>query len=119
MFIVLCVLVYYRVMPTWNFLLFPMLMLYMEIGDRHRFRAVNHGDGGSIQGCATGHAGFFIRSFMYSPVVYPFSSIPEPYRLYYSLKTLVGVIEGFRSCLLGTAVPWIPIYLGFGEGPWS
>ena len=113
MFIVFCVLVYYRVMPTWNFLLFPMLMMYMMgivIGFglwtsamAIRFRDVRRA------------MPFFIRTFMYSaPVVYPFSSIPEPYRLYYSLNPLVGVIEGFRSCLLGTAVPWIPIYLGLG-----
>lgn len=37
-----------------------------------------------------------------SPVVYPTSMIPEKYRFLYSLNPLSGVIEGFRSILLGT-----------------
>ena len=37
-----------------------------------------------------------------SPVVYPTSIIPEKYRFIYSLNPLSGVIEGFRSILLGT-----------------
>jgi len=37
-----------------------------------------------------------------SPVVYPTSMIPGKYRFLYSLNPLSGVIEGFRSILLGT-----------------
>ena len=37
-----------------------------------------------------------------SPVVYPASMVPEKYRFIYSLNPLTGVIEGFRSVLLGT-----------------
>lgn len=37
-----------------------------------------------------------------SPVVYPTSMVPEKYRFIYSLNPLSGVIEGFRSILLGT-----------------
>ena len=36
------------------------------------------------------------------PVVYPTSMVPEKYRFVYSLNPLSGIIEGFRSILLGT-----------------
>jgi lipopolysaccharide transport system permease protein len=41
-----------------------------------------------------------------APIVYSASSIPETYRFLYSLNPLVGVIEGFRACLLGTPYEW-------------
>ena len=37
-----------------------------------------------------------------SPIVYPASMLPEKYRLAYALNPMVGVVEGFRSALLGT-----------------
>lgn len=36
-----------------------------------------------------------------SPVAYPTSLVPEPWRLLYGLNPMVGVIEGFRWALLG------------------
>jgi len=52
--------------------------------------------------------GFFVRLLMYAaPVVYPASLVPAQFRLWYGLNPLVGVIEGFRSALLGTIpMPW-------------
>jgi homopolymeric O-antigen transport system permease protein len=51
---------------------------------------------------------FGIQMFMYAcPVVYPTSLISEKWRLVYALNPMVGVIEGFRSALLGTILmPW-------------
>jgi lipopolysaccharide transport system permease protein len=51
---------------------------------------------------------FVVQLLMYAaPVVYPASLIPERYQLLYALNPMVGVIEGFRSALLGTrAMPW-------------
>jgi lipopolysaccharide transport system permease protein len=49
---------------------------------------------------------FLIQVWMYaSPVVYPLSLVPERWRLLYSLNPMVGIIEGFRWTLLGTAAP--------------
>jgi lipopolysaccharide transport system permease protein len=49
---------------------------------------------------------FLIQIWMFaSPVAYPVSLIPERWRLLYSLNPMVGVIEGFRWTLLGTAAP--------------
>jgi lipopolysaccharide transport system permease protein len=40
-----------------------------------------------------------------SPVFYPIGSVPEQFRLIYSLNPMAGVIEGFRWALLGTPRP--------------
>ncbi len=47
--------------------------------------------------------GFLLQAWMFSsPVIYPMSMVPEKYHLIYALNPLVGIIEGFRSILLGT-----------------
>lgn len=57
---------------------------------------------------------FAVQLLMYAaPVVYPTSLIPERYQLLYALNPMVGVIEGFRSALLGTRdMPWDLIAVG-------
>lgn len=48
---------------------------------------------------------FLIQFGMYvSPVGFSSSVIPERWRLVYSLNPMVGVIDGFRWCIQGTAV---------------
>jgi len=37
-----------------------------------------------------------------SPVAYPSSLVPAPWRTLYALNPMAGVIEGFRWALLGT-----------------
>lgn len=49
-----------------------------------------------------------------SPVVYPASLVPEPYRFLYGLNPMAGVIEGFRWALLGTQVPGAMILVSVG-----
>ena len=50
---------------------------------------------------------FVIRMLLYSaPILYTASSIPDQYRLLYSLNPIVAVVEGYRACLLGTPMPW-------------
>ncbi len=50
---------------------------------------------------------FAMRMLMYSaPIVYSAATIPEVYRIFYSLNPIVGVIEGFRSCLLNLPFQW-------------
>lgn len=46
---------------------------------------------------------FMIQLWMFlSPVVYPASMVPEKFRPWYTLNPMAGVVEGFRSILLGT-----------------
>jgi lipopolysaccharide transport system permease protein len=46
-----------------------------------------------------------------SPVVYPSTIIPEQYRWLLALNPLTGIIDGFRSALLGTPMPWLTLGL--------
>jgi lipopolysaccharide transport system permease protein len=58
---------------------------------------------------------FIIQLWMYaSPVVYPASMIPESIRFLYGLNPMVGVIEGFRWALLGTAMPRGILFVSIG-----
>lgn len=46
---------------------------------------------------------FIVQFGLYvSPVAFPSSLVPEPWRIWYALNPMVGVIDGFRWCLLGT-----------------
>lgn len=111
MLIILGVILYYRVVPTWNLLLFPVLVLIMMSISAGvgmwlsamaiRFRDIRHA------------MPFVVRMLMYTaPIVYSASSISENYRILYSLNPIVSVIEGFRACLLGTPFPWLYIWPG-------
>jgi lipopolysaccharide transport system permease protein len=111
MVIILGVSLYYRVVPTWNLLLFPVFVVIMVSISAGvgmwlsamaiRFRDVNHA------------MPFVVRMLMYTaPIVYSASSIPEKYRILYSFNPIVAVIEGYRACLLGTPVPWLYIWPG-------
>jgi len=109
--IVVLVMLYYRVMPTWNLVFLPFLLIMMAsipvgIGLWLSALAIRYRD--------VKHAmPFVVRMLIYSaPIVYSASSIPETYRFFYSLNPIVGVIEGFRACMLGSPMPWIYIWPG-------
>jgi lipopolysaccharide transport system permease protein len=60
---------------------------------------------------------FILRLGLYvSPVGFSSSVIPEKYQLLYSLNPMVGVIDGFRWCLLGSNVAfyWPGLWLSVG-----
>ncbi len=45
---------------------------------------------------------FIVQFGLYAaPVITMTSSVPEPWRLIYSLNPMVGIIDGFRWCILG------------------
>ena len=111
MSIVLVILFYYRVTPTWNLLLFPVLVIIMMclstgVGMWLSAMAIRFRD---VRFAMT----FLIRMLMYTaPILYSASAIPDKYRIIYSLNPVVAVIEGYRACLLGTPVPWLYIWPG-------
>ncbi|MBW2738345.1 MAG: ABC transporter permease [Deltaproteobacteria bacterium] len=109
--IVLGVSIYYRVLPTWNLLLFPFFIVLMV--------SIAAGVGMWLSAMAIRFRDvrfampFAIRMLMYTaPIVYSAASIPEKYRIIYSFNPIVGVIEGTRACLLGTPIPWFYIWPG-------
>ena len=99
------ILIYYGVSPTMNLLLLPLLVLLMiavpaAIGMWLSALAIRYRD-------VKFAMPFVLRMLIYSaPILYSAASIPDNYRLLYSINPLVGIIEGFRSCLLGTPIQY-------------
>ena len=112
MLILFGMMVWYRIYPTIGVLALPPLVLLMMLtaaGAGMWLTAL------SVQYRDINYAmGFGVQLLMYAaPVVYPASLIPEQYQLLYALNPMVGVIEGFRSALLGTnPMPWNFIAIG-------
>ena len=109
--LIVVAMLYYGVWPGINLLLFPLFVLMMI--------AVPLGISLWLSALAIRYRDvkfampFVMRMLIYSaPVVYSATKIPESWRLVYSLNPIVGVIEGFRACLLGTDVPWMFILPG-------
>ena len=103
--LVVAVMFYYQVSPTWNLVYLPLLVLLMMI--------VPTGVGLWLSALAIRYRDvkfampFIIRMLIYSaPILYTASAIPDQYRFLYSLNPLVAVIEGYRACLLGMPMPW-------------
>lgn len=99
-------------LPTWNVVFLPALVALMMLTAAGmgawltalavQYRDVKYG------------VAFLVQLLMYAaPVVYPTSYVPEGWRNLYALNPMVGVIEGFRSALLGTIpMPWAWIGIG-------
>lgn len=101
-FIVLIgMMLYYQIYPTIMTLLLPFLVLLMMFtaSGVGMFLAALNANYRDIRYTIS----FLVQFWMFaSPVVYPVSMIPEKYHLLYAINPMAGVIEGFRSALLGT-----------------
>jgi lipopolysaccharide transport system permease protein len=95
--------IYYKVMPTanlWWLPFFTMLAVITALGVSFWLGAMN------VQFRDIRHAiPFLIQFWMFAtPIVYPSSLIDSPViRMVYAVNPMVGVVEGFRWSLLGTA----------------
>lgn len=49
--------------------------------------------------------------FLATPIGYPSSLVPKPWRMVYGLNPMAGVVEGFRWALVGQAEPFWPMLL--------
>lgn len=99
--VLLGMMAYFKIYPTIMILLVPYLVLMMVLTASGvgmimaalsaRYRDIKY----TIP--------FMVQLWLFaSPIVYPTSMIPEKYKFFYALNPMVGVIEGFRSALLGT-----------------
>jgi lipopolysaccharide transport system permease protein len=112
MVILAALMVWFGISPTLGVLALPLLILLMMLSAAGlgmwltalaiQYRDVKYG------------MSFVVQLLMYAcPVIYPTSLIPQQYQLLYAINPMVGVIEGFRSALLGTrAMPWDLIGVG-------
>ena len=100
--ILLGMLAYYRITPTpwvWTLPLFLLLAITLAIGVglwlaalNARYRDVRY----TIP--------FLTQIWLFAtPIAYPSSLVPEPWRIWYGLNPMAGVVDGFRWALLGTA----------------
>lgn len=96
---------YYQVSPTSNLFYLPIFILMMI--------CVPAGVGMWLSALSIRYRDvkfamhYIIQLLMYTaPIVYSASTIPEQYRVVYSINPIVGVVEGFRAMFLGTEIPW-------------
>ncbi|MCP4270012.1 MAG: ABC transporter permease [Candidatus Brocadiaceae bacterium] len=104
--------IWYGIVPNLNIVFLPLLILLMVltasgIGMWLSALAIQYRD---IKYAMQ----FAMQLLMYAaPVVWPASLIPEKYRLLYGIYPMAGVIEGFRSSLIGVhPMPWDFILMG-------
>jgi lipopolysaccharide transport system permease protein len=92
---------YYGIVPTVNTLWLPLFVLLAFVSSlgtglwlsamNVKFRDVRY------------VVPFVVQFWMFAtPIAYPSSLLPEPWRTVYGLNPMVGVVEGFRWALLGT-----------------
>jgi lipopolysaccharide transport system permease protein len=99
--VLLGMMLYYQLVPTINVIWLPFFLLLAVVTSlgvglwlsamNVQFRDVRY----TIP--------FLIQAWLFlTPIVYPSSSIPEPWRTVYGINPMAGVVEGFRWALLGT-----------------
>ena len=120
--ILIGMLIYYGIHPTWGVVLVPVFLLIaamtgLGVGLWFAGPLVRYRDLGQV-------LGYVVRFWMYAaPVVYSITIIPQKWLTLYRLDPMAGVVEGFRWALLGTSQPpdWtlivsallmLPVFLG-------
>ena len=93
-------LLYYRVSLTWNLLLLPLFVLLatlLALGVGMWLSALN------VKYRDVRYAlPFLVQLWLFaSPVIYPTSLVPERWRWVLALNPMTGIIDGFRTSLLG------------------
>lgn len=108
-FLVLLVLMlFYRAVPSWAILLLPvyvLLALITALGAGLWLSALNvrYRDFQFV-------VPFLIQTwFFVTPIIYPSTLVPAPWRTWYALNPMVGVVEGFRHALLATTATPGPV----------
>ena len=106
--VLLGMMLYYGLIPTLNVLwlpLFVLLALVTSLGVGLWLSALN------VEYRDVRYLVPFITQFWLfaTPIAYPSSLLPEPWRTVYGLNPMVGVVEGFRWALLGTKTAPGPI----------
>ncbi|MDX6612640.1 MAG: lipopolysaccharide transport system permease protein [Blastocatellia bacterium] len=100
--------VYYQIGPTWNLLLFPVLvfltaLLAMSVGMWLSALNVKYRD-------VRFALPFIVQMWMFaSPVFYPSNALPNKYRWIFGLNPLTGIIDAYRASLFGGAIDWIAL----------
>ena len=102
--LLLVLMLVFRVAPSpwiWMFPLFALLALCAALGVGTWLAALN------VQFRDVRYTLPFLTQLwlLATPIVYPSSAVPEPWRTLVALNPMAGVVEGFRWALIGTAPP--------------
>ena len=108
--VLLGMMLYYDIVPTINVLWLPALLLLAlltSLGVGLWLSAMN------VKFRDVRHVVPFLTQFWLfaTPIAYPSSLLPEPWRTLYGLNPMAGVVEGFRWALLGTNTAPGPIII--------
>ena len=100
--VLLGMMLYYGIVPTMNVLWLPLLLLLAlttSLGVGLWLSALN------VQFRDVRYTVPFLTQFWMfaTPIAYPSSLLQEPWRTLYGLNPMVGVVDGFRWALVGTA----------------
>lgn len=111
--IMVVLMAYYRVALTWNIVMFPVVVILitlLALGMGMWLSALNvkYRD---IRFALP----FIVQLWMFvSPVIYPASFLPEKFRWLLSINPMTGLIEGYRSSLLGLPFNWTSLAASAG-----
>ncbi len=108
--LLLVMMLYYGVAPTWQIVwlpLFLLLALITSLGVGLWLSALN------VKYRDVKYIVPFIAQFwlLATPIAYPSSLLKEPWRTIYGLNPMAGVVEGFRWALLGSKITVGPLLL--------
>jgi lipopolysaccharide transport system permease protein len=99
--VLLVMMFFFGIVPTLNFLWLPLLLLLAfiaSLGIGLWFSALNV-EFRDVRYLIT----FVTQLWLFAtPIAYPSSMLPQPWRTLYGLNPMAGVVEGFRWALLGT-----------------
>jgi lipopolysaccharide transport system permease protein len=105
----------YSVLPSLNLLLLPIFVVGTLLGSL--------GAGTLCAALVVAYRDFryvitfVVQLWMFaSPVAYPLEAVPAGWRLLYAVNPVVGMISGFRSCLLDEPFAWDCIGVSFLGG---
>jgi lipopolysaccharide transport system permease protein len=109
--LLIILMVWYQFVPSWHIIFLPLFLVLaicasFGVGLWLTTMNVKYRDFRYI-------IPFIVQFGLYiSPVGFSSSVIPEKWRLLYSLNPMVGVIDGFRWCIIGNSTPlyWPGLY---------
>jgi lipopolysaccharide transport system permease protein len=103
--VMFCLMAIYRVPLTANLLLLPPVILLTLLATL--------GAGSLLAALSVAYRDFryvvpfLLQTWMFlSPVAYPLEIVPPEWRAVYALNPMAGIIEGYRSAVLGQAPSW-------------
>ena len=111
--ILLVMMFYYRIVPTWAVLVLPafiLLAVMTALGVGLWLSALN------VKYRDVRYTiNFLIQFWLFAtPVAYPSSLVPERWRALYGLNPMAGVVDGFRWALLGKQPPGAMLAVSVG-----